>query len=377
MIFSMKLVPHIALLACACLCAAGQEMPAAPSASRPQAQPAPAPQHASPPQTGNTAPQPTPSGNQPANPPQTNQAQTAADPQKRDDGSTGEPSSNNGDQVTTIVTTVNEVPVVFTVTDRHGHYVRDLKASDFHILDDNKPPQKISEFRAETDLPVRMGLLIDASNSIRERFDFEQEAAIEFLSQVLRPRFDQAFVLGFDTTAEVSQDFTDDTEKLAKGVRQFRPGGGTAIYDAIYYACHDKLAKAGHGQAVRRAVVVISDGEDNQSRYTRADAIAAAQRAEVIIYAISTNISGMKSKGDDVLKEMADQTGGRAFFPFKLQDLSSHFTDIEKELRSQYFVAYRPSDFVADGRFHTIQITASDAKKYHVRARRGYYAPRQ
>jgi Ca-activated chloride channel family protein len=363
----MKSVFHclIALLVCALSAvAAAQELPSAPSASRQQAQPAPPK-----PQPAATTPQAAPTS-APANPPQTSPAQQQANAEDPAD-------KKPGDEVTTIVTTVNEVPVVFTVTDKHGHYVRDLKENDFRILDDNKPPQRISAFRAETDLPLRLGLLIDASNSIRERFSFEQEAAVEFLSQVLRPRFDQAFVLGFDTTAEVSQDFTDDQEKIAKGVRAFRPGGGTALFDAVYYACHDKLAKAGRDQAVRRAIVIISDGEDNQSRYTRADAIAVAQRAEVMIYAISTNISGMKSKGDDVLKDMADQTGGRAFFPFKLQDVSSHFTDIEKELRSQYFVAYRPSDFVPDGRFRTIQIVAMDAKKYHVRARRGYYAPRQ
>ena len=338
MIFSMRPIFY-ALILCACA-----------SVAQPQQAPA----------TPQTAP---------GNPPQ------PATAPKNEGDAPQNPSQN--DQVTTIVTNVNEVPVVFTVTDRHGHYVRDLKAADFKILDDNKPPQKISDFRAETDLPVRLGLLIDASNSIRERFNFEQEAAIEFLSQVLRRGFDQAFVLGFDTTAEVSQDFTDDPEKLAKGVRAFRPGGGTALYDAVYNSCRDKLMKVGQNQPVRRAIVIISDGEDNQSRYSRAEAIAMAQRAEVIVYAISTNISGMKLGGDKNLEEMAEQTGGRAFFPFKLQDMSSHFTDIEKELRSQYFIAYRPADFVADGRFHTIQISAMDSKKYHVRARRGYYAPRQ
>ena len=366
MMLPMKLT---VLMACAVLCVAAtaQELPAAPSASRPQAAPAPPPKPA-------PAAQPNPPGSAQQN----SDAARKPDMQKPDVQTAADsPDSSGTDQVTTIVTNVNEVPVVFTVTDRHGHYVRDLKSSDIQILDDNKPPQKISTFRAETDMPVRLGLLIDASNSIRERFTFEQEAAIEFLSQVLRPRFDQAFVLGFDTTPEIAQDFTDDTEKLAKGVRSFRPGGGTALYDAVYLACHDKLMKAAKNEgAVRRAIVIISDGEDNQSRYTRADTISMAQRAEVMIYAISTNISGQSSKGDQVLKEMADQTGGRAFFPFKLQDVAAHFTDIEKELRSQYFISYRPADFVADGRFRTIQIMASDSKKYRVRARKGYFAPR-
>ena len=349
----------------AALCLAGwlcaQELPSAPSASRPQSPPQsqPAPQ----------SPAPQQNAQQPA---QSKPDQTAGNP--GDDKKPGD-----DETVATIVSNVNEVPVIFTVLDKHGRYVRDLKPSDIHILDDNKPPQKISEFRAETDLPLRLGLLIDASNSIRERFTFEQEAAIEFLGQTIRSSKDQAFVMGFDTTPEIAPmaDFTDDQDKLAKGVRYFRPGGGTALYDAVYYACKDKLAKASSKLGpVRRAIVLISDGEDNQSRYTRADAIAMAQRAEVMIYAISTNISGNTTKGDAVLKDMAEETGGRAFFPFKLEDLSSRFTDIEKELRSQYFVSYRPADFVADGRFHSIQIMAEN-KKYKVRARKGYYAPKQ
>src|SRR5919206_324283 len=125
-----------------------------------------------------------------------------------------------------------------------GVTLRAFKRDDVRILDDNKPPQQVMGFSSETDLPLRMGLLIDESNSIRDRFKFEQQAAIEFLSQVVRHGSDKAFVLGFDTTPEIAQDFTDDTEKLSRAVRSFRPGGGTALYDAIYLACRDKLLKA-------------------------------------------------------------------------------------------------------------------------------------
>lgn len=283
--------------------------------------------------------------------------------------------ANDADHsLTTIVKTVNEVNVVFTVTDKHGHYVKDLKRDDFRVLDDSKPAQQIRSFRNETDLPLQVGLLIDASNSVRDRFKFEQEAAIEFLNQIIRHNYDTAFVIGFDTTPEVTQDFTDNSELLSKGVRALRAGGGTAMYDALYFACRDKLLKAPHTGPVRKAVILLSDGDDNQSRVTREEAIEMAQRAEVIVYTISTNISGSKGSGDKVLERIADATGGRAFFPFQLRDVTDAFSAIQDELRSQYQLAYIPEDFRADGRFRTIQIQA-DQKQFHVRARRGYYAP--
>ena len=274
----------------------------------------------------------------------------------------------------TIKRVVNEVNVVFTVTDKHGRYIKDLKQNDFKILDDNKPASQVRSFRAETDLPLQVGLLVDASNSVRDRFRFEQEAAIEFMNQIIRPSYDKAFIIGFDTTPEVTQDFTDNTELLSNGVHALRAGGGTAMYDALYFACRDKLRNAPHKGPVRRAIILLSDGEDNQSRVTREEAIEMAQRAEVIIYAISTNVSGTKKQGDKVLERIADATGGVAFFPFQMRDVSNAFTEIQEALRSQYALAYIPEDFRSDGRFRSIQIQA-DQKQYHVRARHGYYAP--
>jgi Ca-activated chloride channel homolog len=279
------------------------------------------------------------------------------------------------DAVTTIKAVTNEVNVVFTVTDKHGKRITDLKQSDFRVVDDNKPPQAISSFYAETNLPLQVGLLIDASSSVRDRFKFEQESAIEFLNQTIRPRYDSAFVIGFDVTPEVTQDFTDNTDLLAKGVHELRPGGGTAIYDALYYACRDKLLKAPKTTIVRRAIILLSDGEDNQSHVTREEAIEMAQRAEAIVYTISTNVSGTKGPGDRVLERIADATGGRAFFPFQIRDVSNAFAEIQNELRSQYAISYRPADFKADGHYRTIEIVARDQKDFHVRARRGYYAP--
>jgi len=283
-------------------------------------------------------------------------------------------STENDDSLTTIRKTVNEVNVVFVVIDKHGHYVRDLRKDNFRVLDDNKPAKEIRSFRNETDLPLQVGLLVDASNSVRDRFKFEQEAAIEFLNQIIRPSYDKAFVIGFDTTPEITQDFTDSTELLSRGVRALRAGGGTAMYDALYFACRDKLKNAPRKGPVRRAIILLSDGEDNQSRVTREEAIEMAQRADVIVYTISTNVSGVKRQGDKILERIADATGGRPFFPFQLRDVSNDFAEIQNELRSQYALAYIPEDFRTDGRFRSIQITA-DQKGFHVRSRRGYYAP--
>jgi len=301
---------------------------------------------------------------------------TAQSPQGSAPPKSGDSDTENGD-IPRIRVGTNEVNVVFTVTDKHGKRVTDLKQADFRIVDDNKPALDIRSFHAETNLPMQVGLLIDASNSVRDRFKFEQESAIEFLNQTVRRNFDLAMVVGFDATPEVAQDFTDNTEALAHGVRELRPGGGTALYDALYYACRDKLLKQAQNGPTRRAIILLSDGEDNLSHVTREEAIEMAQRAEAIVYTISTNVSGTKAPGDKVLERIADATGGRAFFPFQIRDVANDLAEIQEELRSQYAVSYTPADFKADGHFRTIEIVASDRKNFRVRARRGYYAPAQ
>jgi VWFA-related protein len=286
-------------------------------------------------------------------------------------------STNDADEpILTIKKRVDEVNVLFIATDRHGKFVRNLNQNDFKFLDDHKPVQAIVNFRRETDLPIQMGLLVDVSASVRGRFDFEKQAATGFLQHVLRRGYDKAFVVGFNKRSRLTQDFTDDVPLLAAGVHQLSDGGGTALYDAVYKACKDKLLLEHSDRPVRKAIIVLSDGEDNQSEVTRAQAIEMAQRAEVLIYAISTDDSGLILRGDKVLEDLASATGGRAFFPFKMKDITHSFAAIEDELRSQYSVAYKPSDFDADGRYRSIEITAVK-KDLQVRARRGYYAPRQ
>lgn len=276
----------------------------------------------------------------------------------------------------TLHSRVNEVNVLFIATDKHGKFVRDLNQGDFSILDDHKPPQAILNFRRETDLPLHLGLLVDVSGSVDSRFDFEQTAATSFLQHTLRAHYDRAFVMGFNSHSQIAQDFTDNVSLLSAGIHRLHDGGGTALYDAIYRACKEKFLKDRPERPVRKAIIVVSDGEDNQSEVSRAQAIEMAQRAEVIIYAISTDDSGLVLRGDKVLEQLADATGGRAFFPFKMKDVTHSFAAIEDELRSQYIVSYKPADFDADGRYRSIEIS-SLKKDLQVRARKGYFAPQQ
>jgi VWFA-related protein len=276
----------------------------------------------------------------------------------------------------TIRARVNEVNLLFIATDKHGKFVRDLNQTDFTILDDHKPPQAIMNFRRETDLPLDLGLLVDVSGSVDSRFDFEQEAATSFLQHTLRAGFDKAFIVGFNSHSQLSQDFTDNVKLLEAGIHKLHDGGGTALYDAVYHACKDKFLKDRPDHPVRKAIIIVSDGEDNQSEISKAQAIEMAQRSEVIIYAISTDDSGLVMRGDKVLQQLAEATGGRAFFPFKMKDITHSYAAIEDELRSQYVVSYKPADFDADGRYRSIEIS-SLKKDLQVRARKGYFAPQQ
>lgn len=286
------------------------------------------------------------------------------------------PEQAGGSALMTIHKRVDEVNVVFTATNGHGKFVRDLSQGDFRVLDNNQPPQSILDFRRETNLPLRVGLLVDDSGSVKSRFAFEQNAAISFLQQVVRPVVDRAFIIGFNSHAKLMKDFTDNNAQLSSAIYNLKAGGGTALYDAIYLACKEKLLKTGDQRPVRRAIIVLSDGEDNQSQMSLGAAIQMAQRAEVVIYAISTDDSGLVMRGDGVLEQLANATGGRAFFPYKMTDITKSFSAIEEELRSQYSLAYKPAEMAADGRYHSIEIVAL-SKKVHVRARPGYYAPTQ
>src|ERR1700721_3791370 len=285
--------------------------------------------------------------------------------------------AGTGDKQTGVITLhkrVDEVNLLFIATDKHGKFVRDLAQSDFTILDDHKPPQAIFNFRPRNRLPLDLGLLIDVSGSVNSRFDFEQNAATSFLQHTIRAGFDRAFIVGFNSQSQMAQDFTDNVGLLSVGVHKLHDGEGTALYDAIYRISKEKFLKDRPDHPVRKAIVLVSDGEDNQSEVTRAQAIEMAQRAEVIIYAISTDDSGLVLRGDNVLEQLASATGGRAFFPFKIKEVPHSFGAIEDEARSQYVVSYKPADFDADGRYRSIEISTLK-KDLQVRARKGYFAP--
>lgn len=293
-----------------------------------------------------------------------------------------------------IIQVVNLVDVLFTVLNRRNKLVPDLQREDFQIFDE-KFPQEIRYFSKQTDLPLRIGMLVDTSNSIRDRIKFEQDASINFLFSVLRRGRDEAFVMTFDDEPQVIQPFTSDAGLLRDQIVQTRAGGGTAIYDAIYEACQSQLSHpprppGDQPDIVRRVMILISDGDDNLSTHTRSEAIEMAQRTSVVIYTISTStqwiqlsqtdpdkLANRKShltEGDQILQALADETGGRAFFPYHVDDLDQSFQDIGDELRNQYSIAYIPTNYVLDGRYHRIRIEVPEHKGYQVRARRGYFA---
>ena len=294
----------------------------------------------------------------------------------------------------TIISVVNLVDVLFTVLNRRNKLVPELDKADFKIWDD-KAPQEIRYFSKQTDLPLRIGMLLDTSNSIRDRIKFEQDASVNFLFSVLRRNKDEAFVMTFDDEPQIVQGFTGDAGALRDQITKTRAGGGTAIYDAIYEACvkelsHPPRPPGDQMDVVRRVMILISDGEDNLSTHTRADAIEMAQRTSVVIYTISTSTQWISlsqtdpskmgdrkyhlTDGDKILQELAEETGGRAFFPYHVDDLDQSFQDIGDELRNQYSIAYLPTNYVLDGRYHKIRIEVPEHKGYQVRARRGYFA---
>jgi Ca-activated chloride channel family protein len=292
-----------------------------------------------------------------------------------------------------IVRNVNLVEVLFSVVTKREKLITDMNKDDFKAFDDGVQ-QEITAFSQPTDLPLRIGMVLDTSNSIRERLKFEQDAAIDFIFNALRRGKDQAFLMTFDDGAQIIKDFTGDTGDIRDTILKQRAGGGTSLYDAVY-AASDHLLKnsplpPGPNSDVRRVLVVISDGDDNNSNRSRGESVEMAQRAGVIIYSISTSTDWVttedekdpskrisrkyeKGEGDKVMEQLALETGGRAFFPYRVDDLGQSFLDIGDELRHQYALAYSPAGRAPDGKYHTIRIQ-TDRKDVIVRARKGYYS---
>ena len=279
------------------------------------------------------------------------------------------------DEATRIILDVTRVNILFSVSDKRGRFVTDLDKAAFEVIE-GKKQQNIREFIAESDLPLRLAIVIDTSNSIRDRFRFQQEAAVEFIRSVVRKDKDKAIIVSFDQEAAAHSDLTDNVQQLENAVRDLRPGGGTSLYDAIFFACRDKLGQDQPRHKFRRAMIILSDGDDNASRYSRDQALEMAHKADVVVYTISTNITRVETDGDKVLKYFAGETGGLAMFPFKVDDLAQSFENIANEMRHQYSILYQPDPLKTDGLYHPVDVKVKGRKDFIVRARKGYYAPK-
>jgi VWFA-related protein len=274
----------------------------------------------------------------------------------------------------TIRTSVDQVTLFFTVTS-HGHMVNDLEQSNIRILDDNKPPERVEQFAPQSKLPLRLAVLIDTSGSVVDRFSFEKHAATKFVEKMLSGASDLGFIAGFSQDTTVTQDFTSDPNELAKGIVKLANGGGTALFDAVSFACR-KLAVYPESERVARVLVILSDGEDNSSHSSLKQSIQVAERTGVTIYTVSTREDrGDKTDADKVLEVLAERSGGEAMFPGDILTLGRSFDKLHDLIRSRYFVAYKPADFQPNGNFRTISVIAEkDGKRLQVRTRKGYHA---
>jgi Ca-activated chloride channel homolog len=274
----------------------------------------------------------------------------------------------------TLSVTVDRVNVLFTVADRKGRLITNLGKSDFTVFEDEQV-QNVSNFSMESDLPLSIAFLVDSSGSIRDKLRFERQAAARFFYSAIRRNKDHVLVMGFDTKTAILQDYTDNPALLSEGVQKIIPGGSTSLYEAVFEAAAHRLA----GQPGRRIIIVVSDGMDNSSRVSLPKSLEAAQKNDVVIYAVSTNgidegDAQDHKLGDAILKRLAEDTGGRMLCPRRLQDLNASFSRITQELRSQYSLAYGPTNSRRDGTYRRIRIAASH-KGYVIRSREGYYAP--
>jgi VWFA-related protein len=285
--------------------------------------------------------------------------------------------SGNNDPGVTLRVTVDEVGIFFSATD-HGNPVTNLVASDVTIRDDNRPPDAILGFRNESQLPLRLGLVVDTSDSVKNRLSFEQAAATKFLEQVSGAKDDLAFVVGVNNSVLLVQDFTADQSLRSHALNQLAPGGGTALWDAVAFAA-EKLSSRPEAQPVARILVVISDGEDNSSSTALKQAIAKAQNGEVAVYTVSTRDGSSAENGDllgdHALRTLSELTGGTAFMPGSARRLDASLADLQQVIRGRYLVSYKPASFQRDGRYRTIGVEAQKyGRKLKVFARKGYYA---
>jgi VWFA-related protein len=275
----------------------------------------------------------------------------------------------------TIRRTVPEVRLQFTVADERGRPVQNLSRDDIRVFDDQSPVAKLQDFARDDNLPLRLGILLDLSDSVKRVLSEERAAALEFLGRVLRPETDRAFVMSFAGKVQLWQGATSDRAELIQALNRLQqPGWGTVLYDAVYSACLDQLSKTDDSALVHRAIVVLSDGDDTNSLRTLSDVIAVAQRSEIQIYALTMHKKGFRPQGDGILQRLADETGGGLFVAQSAKQLKTTFAAIEQQMRTQYYVSFPPQS--APG-FHTLQVEVRTPEHAQVHARHGYYAMAQ
>jgi len=275
----------------------------------------------------------------------------------------------------TIRRNVPEVRLQFTVADERGRLIPDLSVSDLRILDDHVPVDHIKQFERMSDLPLRVGLLLDVSDSMKRAMEQEKSVALAFLNRVVRPGTDRAFVMAFGDTVQIFQDPTSVVADLIGAVKQAKgPGDETEFFDAVYSGCVNQW-KAAENTPVHRVMIVISDGEDTGSRHMLNDVIAAAQRSEIQIYTLNLHLRKRPYSGDGVLQKLADETGGRFFIANNAREADAIFSELEQELRTQYYVSFRPPDELPG--YHALQVEVQNPRKLMVHARHGYYALNQ
>jgi VWFA-related protein len=313
----------------------------------------------------------------------------------QDDQSTPDQSQTRDDAMSTLKVNVDVVQLFFNVKDKKGGLIPGLTKDDFQIFEDGKP-QTIKYFTAESNLPLTLGILIDASGSQERVLPMEKEVGGAFLNEILRPK-DLAFVLSFDVNVDLLQDFTNSVSALKAALdrAKINTGGarasmipgmggggpvptagntrGTLLYDAIYLASHDELSH----EVGRKAMIILTDGEDFGSQLAIKDAIEAAQKADSICYVLMIADRGFYGSigysGDREMKKLAEETGGRVInVGNKFEKLKEAFDQIALELRSQYNVGYTPTNSARDGTFRKVEIRAK--KDYKIQARTGYYA---
>src|SRR5215470_3031184 len=279
----------------------------------------------------------------------------------------------------TLKVNVELVNVLFSVTDRHGRFIPGLTEKDVLVEEDGRR-QQIRNFARETELPLTIAMLIDMSPSVRPVFEEEKTTANAFLESILRTK-DLALVIGFDRSVTLVQDYTENIKLLKRAIDELETGGGTSVYDAVYLACKEKLGS----EAGRKAIILISDGEDTTSKVKFNEALFSAHTSDTIIYAISNSFrSGLfpygrsrrtGSGGGDIgtLRKFSTETGGATFVVSNQNTFSKIFEQIAQELRSQYSLGYNSTNPARDGKFRQIKIIPRDSS-YTIRARKGYYA---